>query len=408
MNEAIAVGALTDVGMRRATNQDAFLAERGVYVVCDGMGGESGGERASAIAVEEFTRLAADGERTRAAIDAAVQRAQRRARALGVELGGIAGTTISGIVLPQWGAGAATSPLAAPHGAHAAAHMPHRGAESVIDDWDATLPGATLDDSTLTGEWLAARGGRDETRPSQAEKPTKPKLEKPNPQPRPSAKQAVTNAPAPKTVEAKVPKPATNAPPPFVKRPGALQLPDGKVLTFPAPREGEIRKVYAYGHMYECDHEGNFRDVTKRQLFKTAFEANFLGLANADKPFIPVFLKGLENAEVQKILLKPYELKGDETEEEMAQLKAYDDMRAAALQFMDEGGSFDEFVDYFAQQVKQERETNALCLREVMTLYKQGKFDEAKDMAEAANALKKQKGLKELKLPAHVRERLGL
>ena len=40
--------------------------------------------------------------------------------------------------------------------------------------------------------------------------------------------------------------------------------------------------------------------------------------------------------------------------------------------------------------------------------YRTGKFDEAKEMAEAANALKKQKGLKELKLPAHVRERLGL
>ena len=252
--------------------------------------------------------------------------------------------------------------------------------------------------------WL----GRGEARPSQAGRPAKPKVERPKPPPRHSARPAATNAPAAKAAEAKAPAPATNAPPPFVKRPGALQLPDGKVLTFPAPREGEIRKVYAYGHMYECDHEGNFRDVTKRQLFKTAFEANFLGLANADKPFIPVFLKGLENAEVQKILLKPYELKGDETEEEMAQLKAYDDMRAAALQFMDEGGSFDEFVDYFAQQVKQERETNALCLREVMTLYKQGKLEEAKEMAEAANALKKQKGLKELKLPAHVRERLGL
>ncbi|RYQ08881.1 protein phosphatase [Bifidobacterium pseudolongum subsp. globosum] len=153
MNEAIAVGALTDVGMRRATNQDAFLAERGVYVVCDGMGGESGGERASAIAVEEFARLAAGGERTRVAIDAAVQRAQRRARALGVRLGGIAGTTISGIVLPQWGTGAA------PHGAHAAAHMPGVDAEPVIDDWDATQPGATLDDSTITGEWQTARGG---------------------------------------------------------------------------------------------------------------------------------------------------------------------------------------------------------------------------------------------------------
>ena len=47
MNEAIAVGALTDVGMRRAANQDAFLAECGVYVGCDGMGGENYGEMAS-------------------------------------------------------------------------------------------------------------------------------------------------------------------------------------------------------------------------------------------------------------------------------------------------------------------------------------------------------------------------
>ena len=257
--------------------------------------------------------------------------------------------------------------------------------------------------------WLIARGGQADAQervPPVREARSGKSAASPNGRARsPSAPPPpVTNAPAAKPA----PAPATNAPPPFVKRPGALQLPDGKVLTFPAPKEGEIRKVYAYGHMYECDHEGNFRDVTKRQLFKTAFEANFLGLANADKPFIPVFLKGLENADVQKILLKPYELKGDETEEEMAQLKAYDDMRAAALQFMDEGGSFDEFVDYFAQQVKQERETNALCLREVMTLYKQGKLEEAKEMAEAANALKRQKGLKELKLPAHVREKLGL
>lgn len=251
--------------------------------------------------------------------------------------------------------------------------------------------------------WLAARGGRDETRPPRAEEPAKPKVERPKPPPRPSAKPAVTNAPAAKAVEAQVPAPATNAPPPFVKRPGALQLPDGKVLTFPAPREGEIRKVYAYGHMYECDHEGNFRDVTKRQLFKTAFEANFLALAVADKPFIPAFLTGLDEEDVKRMLLKPYEAKGDETEEELAQLKTYDDMRRAALQYMEQGGTFDEFVGVFAKQAKEERETNALCLREVMTLYKQGKIAEAKEMAEAANALKRQKGLQELKLPAHVR-----
>lgn len=196
--------------------------------------------------------------------------------------------------------------------------------------------------------------------------------------------------------------PEKHQPPPYVKRPGQMQLPDGRILTFPPPRGDEMRKVYAYGHLYECDSEGNFRDITPRKLFHTAFEANFLGLANEDKPFIPAFLTGLDQEEVKKMLTKNYDPIGDETEDEMAQLKAYDDMRCAALQYMEEGGTFDEFVDYFAKQVKQERETNALCLREVMTLVKEGKLEEAKEMAQAANQLKVQKGLKPLKLPPHV------
>ena len=107
---------------------------------------------------------------------------------------------------------------------------------------------------------------------------------------------------------------------------------------------------------------------------------------------------------MKKFLQKPYQPIGDETVEEKAELQAYDEMRAAALQYMDEGGSFDDFVGYFAQQVKDERKTNALCLREVMTLYKEGRVVEAKEMAEAANALKEQKGLKPFKVPVHVQE----
>ena len=161
--------------------------------------------------------------------------------------------------------------------------------------------------------------------------------------------------------------------PPFEKRPGAMQLPNGKVLTFPAPKPGEIRKVYAYGHMYECDSEGNFRDITPRKLFHTAFEGNFLALACEGKTFIPAFLTGLDQEEVKEILKKNYEPIGDETEEEWAQLKAYDELRCAVLQYMEEGGSFDDFVMDFANYEKKSRETNAMCLREVMTLCKEGK-----------------------------------
>lgn len=242
--------------------------------------------------------------------------------------------------------------------------------------------------------WLVSRPASTEPAPEPA--PGKPAAVPKPAAPKP-AKAGTTNAPA------KAEKPAKPEPPPFQKRPGAMQLPDGKVLTFPAPKEGEIRKVYAYGHMYECDHLGNFKDVTPRKLFHTAFEANFLALAVDGKAFIPAFLTGLDPKEVRAMLEKNYQPIGDETEEEMAQLKAYDDMRCAALQYMEEGGSFDDFVMDFANYEKKSRETNAMCLREVMTLCKEGKIQEAKEMAEAATKLMEQKGLRPFKLPPHVK-----
>ncbi len=225
---------------------------------------------------------------------------------------------------------------------------------------------------------------------------------KPKKAPRP----VVKPKPAPKPIAKPAPAPAKPEPPKpeYVKKPGQLQLPNGKILTFPPPAEGETRKVYAYGHLYECDHLGNFKDISKRPLFKTAFEENLLALASESKPFIPAFLMGLDETEVAKMLAKNYEPKGDETEEEKERLKAYDEMRAAALEYMGQGGKFDDFVGNIATFVQKERQTRANCLREVMTLYKQGKVAEAKEMANAAKILTDREGYKAIRLPPHVQQ----
>ena len=194
----------------------------------------------------------------------------------------------------------------------------------------------------------------------------------------------------------------------YVKRAGQLRLPDGQVLTFPPPAEGETRLVHAYGHTYECDHLGNFRDITPRRLFDTAFEANFFALAQSEGRFIPAFLKGLDEADVKAMLVKGYTPKGDETEEEMARLKAYDEMRCAVLEYMEQGGRFDDFVSGVADFEREQRQARAAGLREVMTLVKQGRVEEARRMAEEADRLLREKGFAPIRLPAHVREAFGV
>jgi serine/threonine protein phosphatase PrpC len=102
-----AVAAVTDVGSKRLSNEDAFgfSAEDGLYVVCDGMGGAAAGEIASSLAVDEMLRLLHDRAKDKdapleiaiqnavsAANDAIYSRGRRNLRLSGM------GTTLVGMV----------------------------------------------------------------------------------------------------------------------------------------------------------------------------------------------------------------------------------------------------------------------------------------------------------------------
>lgn len=58
------VGAATDTGRVRDHNEDSALAEGGIFVVADGMGGHAAGEVASGIAVEAMRELVTHRELT--------------------------------------------------------------------------------------------------------------------------------------------------------------------------------------------------------------------------------------------------------------------------------------------------------------------------------------------------------
>ncbi len=54
----VVYGARSDTGLKRSTNEDRFWAdpEMGLYIVCDGMGGQNAGERASQLAIDAIAR----------------------------------------------------------------------------------------------------------------------------------------------------------------------------------------------------------------------------------------------------------------------------------------------------------------------------------------------------------------
>lgn len=73
---------LTDVGLRRSHNEDAFFLsdEAGLYLVADGMGGHSFGEVASAMAVETVSKkfLSSNREKPASLLTEAIQEANNR------------------------------------------------------------------------------------------------------------------------------------------------------------------------------------------------------------------------------------------------------------------------------------------------------------------------------------------
>ena len=99
----LAVAALSDTGLRRAVNEDSYLAEHPVFAVADGMGGYEAGDRASAAVVTAFRthvagRALADVEAVRDALLAA----DDLVAAVAADTIRGAGSTVAGVALTDY------------------------------------------------------------------------------------------------------------------------------------------------------------------------------------------------------------------------------------------------------------------------------------------------------------------
>ena len=240
--------------------------------------------------------------------------------------------------------------------------------------------------------WLVSRPASTEPAPEPAHgKPAaKPSAPKP-------AKAGTTNA------QAKAEKPAKPEPPPFQKRPGAMQLPDGRVLTFRPPKEGEFRIVHSHGSTYKCDHLGNWEDITPKPIFDNTFEETLVGLATTGN-FIPGMLMGIDYDDAIKMLTKPVVVNPDDPEDVVAKKEAVAAAKEAILDYMKDGASLDDFVMEMRKQVVKERFIRGMALKEIVASLKEGRAQDAADMRDAANKMLENDNLRPMNLPAHIEQ----
>lgn len=95
----VSTGAATHPGLRRALNEDAYLALAPVFVVADGMGGHEAGDRASAAVIAEFSHSVGRASLGLDDVRIALSRARESVQQLSTSGDVRAGTTLSGVFI---------------------------------------------------------------------------------------------------------------------------------------------------------------------------------------------------------------------------------------------------------------------------------------------------------------------
>ncbi|MEX1079100.1 MAG: protein phosphatase 2C domain-containing protein [Homoserinimonas sp.] len=96
----LTVSAATDLGMVRKVNEDSLLVETGLYLVADGMGGHSFGDRASQSVVSTFAAAAAKGgPLTPEVVVQTIHSSNETVVAMTDDDEAVSGTTLAGLAL---------------------------------------------------------------------------------------------------------------------------------------------------------------------------------------------------------------------------------------------------------------------------------------------------------------------
>ena len=201
-----------------------------------------------------------------------------------------------------------------------------------------------------------------------------------------------------KTVEPPAtPKPAEPAP--FVKRPGALQLQNGKVITFKPPAPGEEKTVWVQGRKYTVDSEGNFRDDSPVHTFDNRFENTMEAMSAVGGGVLPAAALSIPTDDIAKYLTSPIVINEDDPEDVVEKKIATAEMKELLKDYIKEGGTWEEFVMELNEIRRNEHMLHSQAIAEIARMLREGDDEGAQLYSEKVDQFMKSKGYRGLKVP---------
>ena len=215
------------------------------------------------------------------------------------------------------------------------------------------------------------------------------------------------NVALPEVADEQVPEQAVEEKKPGVFAPGMIRLPNGFELRFKLPAEGETRQLLAGGEIWEIDSKGEIQNVTPPPIFEKPFEGMISALYERDGMVLPFALKRYPEEEVRKMCKEPTLSYDDDTPEIIQKRENVAMLKQAILEFLDGGGTFEEFVDDMQQHSQNAQRAQVEGLHGVRDLLLAGKDEEAVKYYRLFSQDMADKGYGELKLPRSYREALA-
>ena len=147
------------------------------------------------------------------------------------------------------------------------------------------------------------------------------------------------------------------------------------------------------------------RKPHKRKFFDNQVENQLEVLSNRSVKFKNLPRTRFSEAEVMEYLRKPIEINEDDDEETVAAKERTAEMKTLALKYIEEGGTYEQFIQEQAKASTEEAETRRAVHAEAVRILKSEGLQAAEEYLSEVNPQLKEAGLKEVAIPLALRRK---